>query len=91
MTSTPIGLAELLDYMVADVVAHGVLVPDRAIQQVLPVIGRRIAGVLGDRPAVFLGSLARGLPDHHRWRPTCTTQSNAPDQRPHQGKITNYG
>jgi ribosome-associated toxin RatA of RatAB toxin-antitoxin module len=39
MTSTPIGLAELLDYVVADVVAHGVLVPERA----RPTVGPRLA------------------------------------------------
>jgi hypothetical protein len=43
----------VLQQVVADVVADGVLVPDRSSQQVLHTVRGGLAGVLGDRPAVL--------------------------------------
>jgi hypothetical protein len=58
-------LAKVVDRPVANVVADGVLIPDRSGEQVLHPIGRAVAGVLGDRPAVLAGQL-RQQPAHKR-------------------------
>jgi hypothetical protein len=49
----------VLDQVVADVVADGVLVPDRPGQQVLQAVRAVLAGVLGDRPAVLAGQVSQ--------------------------------
>jgi hypothetical protein len=46
-------LAQVLDHIVAHVVADPVVVPDCPGQQVLYPVGAGVAGVLGDRPAVL--------------------------------------
>jgi hypothetical protein len=46
-------LTEVLDQVVAHVVADPVVVPDRPGQQVLQAVGGGLAGVLGNRPAVL--------------------------------------
>jgi hypothetical protein len=48
-----LGVAEVFDNVVADVIAHLVLVPHRPAQQVMHPVRVGVAGVLGDRPAVL--------------------------------------
>jgi hypothetical protein len=48
-----LGVAQVLDEVGADVIAHAVVVPHRPGEQVLHPIRGGIAGVLGDRPAVL--------------------------------------
>jgi hypothetical protein len=55
----------VLDQVVTDVVADGVLVPDRPSQQVLEAVGGGLAGVLSDRPAVLSGQVGQ-QPAHQR-------------------------
>jgi hypothetical protein len=42
-----------IDYIVAQVIAHPVGIPDRPPQQVLHPIWRGIASMLGDRPEIL--------------------------------------
>jgi hypothetical protein len=55
----------VVDQVVADVVADGVVVPDRPGQQVLQAVRGRLAGVLGDRPAVLARQVSQ-QPEHER-------------------------
>ena len=48
-----LGVAQVLDHIVAEVIADPVVVPDRPTQQVLHPIGAGIPSVLGDRPTVL--------------------------------------
>jgi hypothetical protein len=47
------GIGEVLDDVAAQILCDPVGVPDRPGQQMLHAIGRAVAGVLGDRPAVL--------------------------------------
>jgi hypothetical protein len=58
-------VTEVVDQVVPDVVADGVLVPDRSSQQVLQAVRRGLAGVLGDRPAVLSWQVSQ-QPNHQR-------------------------
>jgi hypothetical protein len=52
-------VSQVLQQPVADVVADGILIPDRPGQQVLQAVGGGLAGVLGDRPAVLSGQVGQ--------------------------------
>ena len=56
-------VAEVLDQVVAHVVADHVVVLDRSGQQVLQAVRAGLAGVLGDRPAVLAWQV-RQQPEH---------------------------
>jgi hypothetical protein len=56
-------VSQVLQQVVADVVADPVVVPDRPGQQVLHAVRGGLAGVLGDRPAVLTGQV-RQQPEH---------------------------
>jgi hypothetical protein len=60
-------VTEVLDQVVAHVVADGVVVPDRPGQQVLHAVRGGIPCVLGDRPAVLAGQVGQ-QPQHQRPR-----------------------
>lgn len=49
----PVGVAECADHVVAQVIAHPIGVPARPGQEVLHAVRVRLAGVLGDSPAVL--------------------------------------
>jgi hypothetical protein len=57
--------SQVLDQVAADVVADGVVVPDRPGQQVLQAVRGGIPCVLGDRPAVLAGQVSQ-QPEHER-------------------------
>src|SRR5262245_42165663 len=46
-------IAQMLDHVGAQVIAHPVRVPDRPIQQMLQSVGRAVAGLFGQLPAVL--------------------------------------
>jgi len=59
------GVTEVVDQVVANVVADPVVVPDRPSQQVLHAVRGGLAGVLGERPAVLLWQVSQ-QPEHER-------------------------
>jgi hypothetical protein len=46
-------VAQVLDHIVADVIADRIVVPHRPRHQVLHAVGAGLPGVLGERPAVL--------------------------------------
>jgi hypothetical protein len=64
----PSRISQLLRHVAAHIITHRVGVPPRPLQQVLHPVRRRIASVLGDRPAV-LARQARDQAHHERPRP----------------------
>ena len=59
------GVAERLDQVGTEVIAHSVVVPHRPTQQVLHPIWVGVPGVLGDRPAVLARQVGQ-QPVHER-------------------------
>jgi len=55
----------VVDQVVTNVVADGVVVPDRPSQQVLHPVRGGVPGVLGDRPAVLARQIGQ-QPEHER-------------------------
>jgi len=72
-------IAQMLDQVVAEVVADRVVVPHRPAQQVLHPIRVGVPGVLGDRPAVLAWQVGQQATDEglgppsqlHPSEPTC--------------------
>jgi hypothetical protein len=60
-----LGVAEVLDEVVPNVVADGVLIPDRPAEQVLHAVRGGVPGVLGQAPAVLAWQV-RKQPEHER-------------------------
>jgi hypothetical protein len=77
-----LGIAEVLDHVVAEVVADAVVVPHRPTKQVLHPIRVGVADVLADRPAV-LARQVRQQPAHERPGPPSGLHlANRPATRP---------
>jgi len=78
-----LGVAEVLDYQGAHVVADRVVVPHSPGQQVLHPVGVGVAGVLGDRPAVLAGQV-RKQPAHEGPGPPPQLYPSEPARDPAQ-------
>jgi hypothetical protein len=93
-----LGVGQVLDQGVTHVIADGVLVPGRPSQQVLQAVRGRLAGVLGDRPAVLPGQVSQ-QPEHQRPRmpprlhtrkPACDPAQQLLQSRLPAGRINLY-
>jgi hypothetical protein len=76
------GIAQMLDHIVAQVIADRVLIPHRPSEQVLQPIRAGIAGVLGDRPAVLGWQLGQQPSTNALARRRGSTRPNRPASRP---------
>jgi hypothetical protein len=76
-------VTEVIDQVVAHVVANSVVVPDRPGQQVLQAIRGGISGVLGDRPAVLARQVGQ-QPHHERPGPPSGLHPAEPARDPTQ-------
>jgi len=76
-------LAQVLDHIVADVVADRVVVPHRPGEQVLHSVRAGIAGLLGDRPAVLARQVGQ-QPQHERPGPPSGLHPAKPTRDPAQ-------
>jgi hypothetical protein len=80
------GLAEVLDDVVAQVLAHSVGIPAGPGQQVLHAVRRGIPGVLGQRPAVLPGQIGQ-QPEHESAPPMPALHPAEPAGHPIQQLI----
>jgi hypothetical protein len=78
-----LGGTQVLDEVGAEIVADPVLVPHRPAKQVLHPIRARIAGMLGDRPAVLTRQV-RQQPVHERLGPPAWLYPAEPARDPAQ-------
>jgi hypothetical protein len=78
-----LGVAQVLDHVVAEVIAHLVVIPHRPGQQVLHPVRVGVAGVLGDRPAVLAWQL-RQQAAHERPGPPPKVRPSEPTRDPAQ-------
>ena len=78
-----LGVAQVLDHIVAEVIADPVVVPDRPTQQVLHPIGAGIPSVLGDRPTVLTRQVGQES-EHERPGPPAWLHSAEPARDPAQ-------
>jgi hypothetical protein len=78
-----LGVAQVLDQVVAEVIADPVVVPHGSGEQVLHPIRAGIAGVLGDRPVVLAGQLGQ-QPQHERPGPSAWLHPPEPAGDPAQ-------
>jgi hypothetical protein len=76
-------VAQVLDHVVAAVIAHLVVIPHRPGQQVLHPVRVGVAGVLGDRPAVLAWQL-RQQAAHERPGPPPKVRPSEPTRDPAQ-------
>jgi hypothetical protein len=78
-----LGVAQVLDHIVAEVIADPVVVPDRPTQQVLHPIGAGLPSVLGDRPTVLTRQVGQES-EHERPGPPAWLHSAEPARDPAQ-------
>ncbi|CAN92318.1 hypothetical protein sce2159 [Sorangium cellulosum So ce56] len=74
-------MAEMLDDVGARVIEHGACIPARTTEQVLQRVRRRVAGRLGELPAVFvLSSVGGRRRRKQRAHPTVAQPEPSPEE-----------